>query len=345
MLAIGVVGASGVRATEESTPAKELFGRVHAPAPPMPGSIRAIGLPARGCLAGAVALPPDGPYWQAMRPSRNRRFGHPRLIALIERLAREARGDGWPGLLVGDLAQPRGGPMLSGHASHQTGLDADIWLSPSPERRLSEEERETLPAPSVLREGTRTVDPERFGPAHIALIRRAASYPEVARIFVHPGIKQVLCAVAGADRAWLSKIRPWWGHDSHFHLRLRCPENEPLCRDQEPPPEDDGCGAELAWWLSEEPWRPKPPTPPPPPLTLRELPPECRSVLRAPRRRERKAASGSRPRVAHSGSSLVGARLGELADQDEDVDDTEQEQEKPRQVQSAVLGVGGDEQS
>ncbi len=270
-----------MRAAEDMVAAKELFGRLAAPSPPLAATVRAIGSHARGCLAGAVQLPLDTPNWQVMRPSRQRVYAHPRLVSVIERLAREARADGWPGLLVGDLAQPRGGPMLSGHSSHQTGLDADIWLEPMPPRLLSEEERETIAARSVLRAGTRTVDPERFGPSHVALIRRAASYPEVARIFVHPGIKQALCAAAGADRAWLRKVRPWWGHDSHFHIRLRCPEDEPLCQDQEPPPEGDGCGAELTWWLSDEPWRPQPPSAPPPPLTLRDLPPECRAVLTA----------------------------------------------------------------
>lgn len=269
-------------AGEEATPARELFGAITAPAPPLPGAARVVGSHARGCLAGAAALPIDGPGWQAMRLSRNRTFGHPRLVALIERLAREARADGWPGLLVGDLAQPRGGPMRTGHASHQIGLDVDIWLTPMPDRRLSEEEREAMPAVSMLREGTRTVDPARFGPAHVALLRRAASYPEVARIFVHPGIKQALCERPGADRGWLAKVRPWWGHDSHFHIRLRCPEGEPLCRDQDPPPDGDGCGAELAWWLSDEPWRPKPPGPSARPITLAELPAECRFVLEAP---------------------------------------------------------------
>ena len=277
---LGALVASAA-AADDAVPAKELFGTVASPAPPLAGAVRVIGSHAKGCLAGGVALPIDGPGWQAMRLSRNRNFGHPRLVALIERLAREARAEGWPGLLVGDLAQPRGGPMRTGHASHQVGLDVDIWLTPMPERRLSEEERETMAAVSVLRPGTREVDPARFGASHVALIRRAASYPEVARIFVHPGIKRALCDAAGTDRAWLAKVRPWWGHDSHFHLRLRCPEGEPLCRDQDPPPDGDGCGAELAWWLSDEPWRPKPPGPPPRPITLAELPSECRVVLGA----------------------------------------------------------------
>ena len=261
-------------------PAKELFGAFAEP-------LRAprtlvIGGYAKGCLAGAVALPTDGPGWQAMRLSRNRTWGHPNLIAFVERLARAAQTDGWPGLLVGDLAQPRGGPMRTGHSSHQIGLDVDLWLTAMPQRRLTAEERETLGAVSMLREGTRAVDPARFGPLQVAVIRRAALDPEVARIFVHPGIKHALCGAAGAERGWLRKVRPWWGHDAHFHVRLACPADQPLCKDQDDPPDGDGCDAELAWWLSDEPWQPKPPGPPPKPLMLADLPEECRAVVTTP---------------------------------------------------------------
>ena len=121
-------------------PAKQLFGGHALPARL---TARSYGAYNRGCLAGAKMLDTDGPNWQAMRLSRNRNWGHPALIAYIEKLAADAKKlDGWPGLLVGDLSQPRGGPMLSGHASHQIGLDAEIWLRPAPEKPLSVEERE-----------------------------------------------------------------------------------------------------------------------------------------------------------------------------------------------------------
>src|SRR3954471_16148322 len=121
------------------TPARELFGRETDAAPL---AARAIGSHARGCVAGALALPIDGETWQVMRLSRNRNWGHPQLIAFLEQLAKRVpQINGWPGLLVGDIAQPRGGPMLTGHASHQIGLDADVWLTPMPDRRLSRAER------------------------------------------------------------------------------------------------------------------------------------------------------------------------------------------------------------
>ena len=260
-------------------PAKELFGAVTAPAPL---SSRAIGTYARGCLAGGVALPISGPDWQVMRLSRNRNWGHPKLLALVERLANDARRlDGWPGLLIGDMAQPRGGPMITGHESHQIGLDADIWLTPMPNRVLTPKERDELMATSMLKDPF-TVDMNLWSPLHTKLIKRAASYPEVERIFVHPAIKQVLCEQAGADRAWLSKVRPWWGHYYHFHVRIGCPPGDPYCQSQSPVSGDDGCGTELDDWFkklrqaeakSSETSRAKAP------LTLDDLPAECRTVL------------------------------------------------------------------
>jgi penicillin-insensitive murein endopeptidase len=127
-----------------------------------------------------------------MRLSRNRNWGHPLLVAYLERLARDARAVRWPGLLVGDLSQPRGGPMPTGHASHQIGLDADIWLTPMPNRVLTPQEREDVSAISMLSDPL-NVDREMWTPTHTQLIKLASSYPEVERIFVHPAIKQVLC--------------------------------------------------------------------------------------------------------------------------------------------------------
>jgi len=263
------------------TAAKDLFGAASEPAPL---AARAIGSYARGCLAGARPLPVDGPAWQVMRLSRNRNWGHPQLLGVVERIARGAQSEGWNGLLVGDLAQPRGGPMTSGHTSHQIGLDADIWLTPMPDRTLTYAEREQISATSMLKKGVRAVDPALWTPRHAALIRRAAKQPEVARIFVHPAIKKALCDWAGSDRGWLRTVRPWWGHHYHFHVRIRCPAGSDGCRNQDPPPAGDGCGTELDWWLSDEPWTPAKPgtTPKPkPPLTMADLPGECRMLVDA----------------------------------------------------------------
>lgn len=265
-------------------PAKQLFSAVKIPAGL---SARAIGFYAKGCLAGAKALPVDGVAWQAMRLSRNRNWGHPTLIALVEKLAVDAREqDGWPGLLVGDISQPRGGPMASSHASHQVGLDADVWLTPMPSRRLSDEERENVPATSMLANDEVSVDPSVWTSAHVRLLKRAASYPPVARIFVHPAIKKALCEAAAhdSDRGWLRKVRAYWGHNDHFHMRIACPAGGSGCEAQPPLPNNDGCGKELTRWLNLV--KPKPPAPKParppvpkPEITLDQLPAECRAVL------------------------------------------------------------------
>ncbi len=276
LLALALVVA-GLGPAQAQTPARDLFSAAGAPSA---GSAAPIGSYARGCMAGGFALPIDGPGWQAMRLSRNRNYGHPNLVRFIEWLSDAARTDGWAGLLVGDMSQPRGGPMNGGHASHQIGLDVDLWLTPSPGRTLSRDERESLGATSMIRSGTRTVDPSIWGMGQAMLIYRAANHADVARIFVHPGIKQALCEINWRDRSFLNKVRPWWGHDSHFHVRLSCPAGAAGCVDQDPPPAGDGCGADLDYWLSDEPWRPAdPPARPTPPLTLADLPNACRQVL------------------------------------------------------------------
>jgi penicillin-insensitive murein endopeptidase len=265
---------------DPSTPAKELFGRKTAPANL---AARTIGFYAKGCLAGGVALPINGPTWQVMRLSRNRNWGHPQLVQVLERLADQAPKTGWRGLLVGDMSQPRGGPMLTGHASHQVGLDADIWLTPMPDRELSRLEREEISATMVVREDRKDVDPKVWTPAHLKLIKAAAEDPLVQRIFVNAAIKKALCREAGSDRAWLSKVQPWWGHDYHFHVRIVCPADSPDCKGQPPRPHSDGCGKELDHWFTPASLSVNVDAAPPrrgPQMS--ELPAACRQVLLAP---------------------------------------------------------------
>jgi penicillin-insensitive murein endopeptidase len=264
---------------DPSLAAKELFGRILAPASLQ---ARSIGSYARGCVAGAAAIPIDGETWQVMRLSRNRNWGHPRLIDLLQRLsAKMPNINGWPGLLIGDISQPRGGPMITGHASHQIGLDADVWLTPMPDRRLSRLEREEMSATNMVRSDWLDIDPSVWTPQHTALIRAAASEKSVARVFVNPAIKKALCREAGQDRAWLTKVRPTYGHNYHFHIRMTCPAGDTECSDQDPPPSGDGCGADLAQWFTPQMLHPKPGKPRPP-LTLAQLPQECGRVLASP---------------------------------------------------------------
>ena len=266
---------------DPSTAAKQLFGRATAGAPL---EARAIGFYSHGCLAGGQALPINGETWQEMRLSRNRMWGHPDLIAFLERFSAKLPAvNGWPGLLLGDMAQPRGGPMITGHASHQIGLDADIWLTPMPDRELTRAERENMSAINMVQPDWLDVEEGRWTPAHMALLKAASQDASVQRIFVNPAIKKALCRDASGDRRWLGKIRPFYGHNYHFHVRIVCPRGEDACQDQDPIPAGDGCDASLDYWFSDAVLHPKPNPSykPKPPLTMAQLPAECRQVLLA----------------------------------------------------------------
>ncbi|MGR3460346.1 MAG: penicillin-insensitive murein endopeptidase [Roseovarius sp.] len=260
--------------------AKQLFGAhqrssEHAPA--------AYGSYAKGCLAGGAALPESGPTWQAMRLSRNRNWGHPETIDFIQDLSRNAaRQPGWNGLYVGDISQPRGGPMLSGHRSHQVGLDADIWLRPADDLALGRAARENISSISMRRANGAYTN-GNWTRAHHEIVKAAAKDPRTARIFIFPGAKVQMCKDETGDRAWLRKVRPWWGHHYHFHVRLNCPENARGCVEQAAPPPGDGC-AEAEEWVRNilNPPPPDPNAPKPKPrreLTMTDLPRQCVAVL------------------------------------------------------------------
>lgn len=259
--------------------AKDVFGYI-----PTASNQRAeaIGGYARGCQAGAVQLAETGPTWQAMRLSRNRNWAQPITIDYVQDLSRFAATlPGWEGIYVGDMSQPRGGPMLTGHASHQSGLDADIWMLPPNRLNLSRTERENLSSISMRRErGAFTND--RWTEEHMQLMRAAASDPRVARIFVFPGAKVAMCNWETGDRSWLRNIRPWYGHHYHFHVRLKCPAGDRNCEDQAPPPAGDGC-ADAEQWVRNilnppPPDRNATPSPGRGPVTMARLPAQCAAV-------------------------------------------------------------------
>lgn len=241
-------------------------------------SAKSIGKVTAGCLRGAVALPINGDGYQVMRLSRKRYYGHPDLISFITGLGRISLSQGLGTLLIGDLGQPRGGPTLTGHRSHQTGLDVDIWYWLNPEankRELNPNERESWGAPSVVNTLLGSVDPLQWSLANEKVLEIAAGLPNVDRIFVNAYIKKAMCGRQG-KRDWLQKIRPWFAHADHFHVRLKCPIGSNNCDKQEPVPQGDGCGADLAWWFSEDAKKPAKKTPP----SKVVLPAECDGVFK-----------------------------------------------------------------
>ena len=260
--------------------AKELFGSEHTASR---HTAAPFGGYAKGCLAGGAQLAESGPTWQAMRLSRNRNWGHPKTLDFIGRLSRfAATQPGWNGLYIGDISQPRGGPMLTGHRSHQLGLDIDVWMLPAKDLSLGRTTRENISSISTRRANGAFVN-DNWSPAHHQILKAAASDPDVARIFVFPGAKVQMCNDARGDRSWLRKIRPWWGHHYHFHVRLNCPSNAGACVNQAPPPAGDGCDQAREW--VDNILNPPPPDPnakPAPPrkeLVMADLPRQCAQVL------------------------------------------------------------------
>jgi penicillin-insensitive murein endopeptidase len=218
-------------------------------ATPKKGPAFAMGQPGAGCVQGAVALPLQGAGWVVVHPERHRGFGHPSLIAYVRKLAAMARKDQLGLLTVGDLGQPRGGPTPSGHRSHQSGLDVDLWYGP-PAKSFLPGKIPAPPAPVVVDLRTNKMTPA-WNRRVVKLIEAAASSPAVDRIFVHPAVKRALCEGKVGRAPWLGRVRPWWGHQDHFHVRLRCPEDSPDCTLPTPLPEGEGCDA-IKWWFSED---------------------------------------------------------------------------------------------
>ena len=269
---------AGVEVTQSGL-AKQLFGTKGRPAdlPAAP-----YGGYSNGCLAGGQQLAETGPTWQAMRLSRNRNWAHPEMLDFVQDLSRQAAAlPGSNGIYVGDMSQPSGGPMLTGHASHQIGMDADIWLMPAA-LGLSRPQRESVSAVSMRRAGGAYTN-ERWSSFQHELIKAAAKDPRVARIFIFPGAKVQMCNDETGDRSWLRKVRPWYGHHYHFHVRLSCPDDAPECVDQTPPPPGDGC-ADAQRWVNDI-LNPPPPDPnapraaPKQELRMADLPAACQAVL------------------------------------------------------------------
>ncbi|WP_109059372.1 penicillin-insensitive murein endopeptidase [Aggregatibacter aphrophilus] len=272
---------SGVFYTAQVIAAPQDWQQIKRPIPAEDGRPQPIGSYTNGCLIGAQPLPYKGVGYQVIRMNKNRYYGHPDMISYLQRLGERAKAAGLPTMLVGDIAMPGGGRFLTGHASHQMGLDADIWLrmgAMSDTDALNSDGKGLL----VVNRKAQRVDESIWNTNHAKLIKLAAEDPKVTRIFVNPAIKLKLCETAGADRHWLHKIRPWFGHDSHFHVRIACPQGAQYCENQAPVPAGDGCGEELYSWF--EPAKPgatpsKPKVTPPEPFL-------CQQVLSSPNRSE-----------------------------------------------------------
>jgi penicillin-insensitive murein endopeptidase len=138
------------------------------------------------------------------------------------------------------------------------------------------------PAVNVVAPDGLDVDHNVWTPTYMEVVKTVAEDPRVTRIFVNAAIKKAMCNEAGTDRAWLAKVRPWWGHSEHFHVRLACP-NDPECKGQ-PVPKGNGCGHALDSWFRPSILHPPPkvPSKPKSPLTLAKMPAACRALVMEP---------------------------------------------------------------
>ena len=269
--------------------AKKIFSSFETPTS---GASGGIGSYAKGCLSGGKLLAETGDSWQVMRTSRKRNWGHSSTISFVKRYSKKVKQYGWPGLYIGDIGQPRGGPLPYGHKSHQIGLDVDIWLTKPRQINLTLQERENLVAKSVRSKDHRSVN-GNWMPEHMDILREAALDPSVDRIFITAPAKIWMCKNVKGERNWLQKIRPLGGHHAHFHIRLKCPITDLECITQRPSISEisqsaDGCDHTLQWWVTTalKPAEPRKKTEkrkPPKKNALtflpEDLPQECKKVM------------------------------------------------------------------
>ncbi len=208
----------------------------------------AIGSYANGCMQGGVDLAPSGTGFVDMRRHRNRYYGQPALIQFIEALGQFTADKHGRKHLIGDLSQPRGGRMNFGHSSHQVGLDVDIWMQTVAYHEAVNPYRDMR---SIVDKAAGTILGGKIHDATRDALYFAATYPKTARVFVNPVVKWHLCQTEN-NPAWLRKLRPWWGHDQHFHVRLQCPADSENCQNQKPPPPGSGCNNDLLNWVNEQ---------------------------------------------------------------------------------------------
>jgi len=246
-----------------------------------------IGSYTNGCLSGAEQMPLRGEGFQLVRTGRNRHYANPATIEFLKDFSRSVARRDLGRLQIGDMSMARGGPFSSGHRSHQMGLDVDIWYSQdwrAAERPLSAWERDHISAVPLADERDHRLIEKNWDSRVPQILRLAAEDGRVERIFVHPTIKRKLCDIAGSDNEWLRKVRPWWGHNYHFHVRLACPEGDGYCEPQRPV-RNGPCGADLDWWFSEEFYALLSGTAPKKKAPEREpepMPQQCEQVLSAP---------------------------------------------------------------
>ncbi|MEO0321940.1 MAG: penicillin-insensitive murein endopeptidase [Myxococcota bacterium] len=250
----GLALATLVRASPSGEPGSAASGPEEGVGPPARGRTRsrAIGATNRGWLASPARLA-SGPHLRVRSPRRA--HGTLELVDLVRWAGgRVGEVHGGPGLLVGDLAGPRG-DRLRPHRSHRTGLDADLGFY------LLDAEGEAHATPRFVhldgegrgtdREGAEVRFDARRNWALVAALLgqnvtpvqyvmviaplKAQLLAEAERVGAPAWLQARARVVVGPQRTGRGRRARRGTHDSHFHVRIYCPRDDlPRCRDKAP---------------------------------------------------------------------------------------------------------------
>lgn len=167
----------------------------------------AVGLPYAGRLVGGVPFPPEGEGFGTWDPvlkrSPNRLWRRYATVRTVSRVlsvlaAYRAAHPTSPRILVGDLSRPHGGEFGRrfgglGHASHQNGLDVDVYY----------------PRVDRLEQAPRR-------PEQVDLARSQ----DLVDLFLRAGAQKVFVGPNLRLRGPRSRVIPLVHHDDHLHARF-----------------------------------------------------------------------------------------------------------------------------
>lgn len=247
------------------------------------GNSESVGTYNNGCMIYPSELPQNGEGYRSPRFSRRHNFANPEMLKFIDDLSYRVKEKYGKQILVSDISKNNGGPIPFLHSSHQTGLDADIWYRLyDPQQNLTQDDLENLQPVNMVSKDWKNIS-EFWSVDNEDILRTAAQDSKVDRIFVNPVIKKQFCSKY-KNEPWQAKIRPWWRHNEHFHVRLKCPANSPECEMKGDPIKGSGCDGTLDWWFSEEAKLPKTKKEAEGKITEEEifsrLPERCKEVLK-----------------------------------------------------------------
>lgn len=245
-------GADSSAPTEFFSPVTETPG-VGNPQPEDTGFVdrsSAVGFYTDGSVETSAVFPDSGPGFVKIFRLRKRGYGTATLVRTISLAAAAFRTQYPTGdrLQIGDTSDWNGG-YISGHASHQNGLDADMgYLQTNKVERDPNNSGPNGFSEIFVKNGAVTANFDI--PRNWAILRNLVARGNVSRIFVDPVIKSTFCKKAAAIDPTLSaanrnevlrRIRPYGNHADHFHMRIKCPVGHKKCVAQSEPPTGTGC--------------------------------------------------------------------------------------------------------